>query len=153
VGRAPPVGAEEGADTDEPGVDGFTEPEDDGGAVTEEAGTEAEVEIALVVTLVIETVVEVETVLDTDTEVDLAEVEEPEALPELLELGFRQSVGPPPAIVKVAEFWGAPVWSRMKSCTFWPTGSLTSQVREVFETDPKLTRMLEGSSPSTRVMK
>jgi len=76
-------------------------------------------------------------------------VELPEKDP-LLEL--KQLVGPA-VMVKGAEFCGAPVLSLMVRRQFVPAGRSVSQVRDVLERVPKLTRMDVWSSASTMLMK
>jgi len=154
LGRAAPVGAVDGAEPDTEGLED-SGAEEDAGLVAdgEETGAEDETGVLRVLVAVLVVVVldvDVDTVLLTDTDLPL-EVGELEAL--LLEPKPWQLLGPPPTTVNTAEFSGVPVESLMKSCSLWPTGSATSQVKDVFVNCPKLTRMSELSSPSTRVMK
>jgi hypothetical protein len=103
VGTAPPVEELGAGDTDEAGAVLDAGIEDEG---LVEVGVTEGVVAAVVVTEVLMLVV-----LDTDTEVWEAEpVELPLADAEpLLEEALRQSVEPPAATVKGAEFWLVPV--------------------------------------------
>jgi hypothetical protein len=150
-------------DADVDGADAEAEPE------VEETGGEdtglVDVGVGVVDAGVLTGVVEL-TLLDV---VETGFVEPLLCLVELAEkdplLELKQSVGPaglcqiwqekkiaeglPAVMVKGAEFCGAPVLSLMVRRQFVPAGRLVSQVSDVLERVPKLTRMDVWSSAST----
>jgi len=152
VGRAPPEEVGAGADTDkeDPPVDdaGLL---DEGAVGVVEGGAVGVMEVAVVL-VVVETVSLTDVTVDVDVDTGLeAELPDEEGLDALLEV-WRQASLPPLPTVNVAELWVSPILSRIVSSRLVPAGSRVVQVKLVFENDPKLTRVLVGSLPSTRLM-
>jgi len=140
---------------------GDPEPELVDAGLVEDEMTERTVDKGLVLVGVVLAMTLTEVVVDVDVDTGTVElalllelllgvVDEPDT--ELLLETPRQLVGPPPRIVNGADVSPKPVLSLMVSRQCWPTGSVTVQVSEVLESDPKLTKVWVGSSLSTTAM-